>query len=311
MVVVRVDCLDIRGLDVGKSRLGFTGMSITLRTWHFSDSTKDQLLNGATLLGVVLSLDKTNILVMTGNRMAHPLLLSLANIDSDLRSKGSLHGHILLALLPVASFIHKKSRVCILLSDRLIHESLDFVLHPLKVAATVGIMMSDPIGNLRYCFTPLVAYIADTPEQSLLACTGPKASPVLTTTHKQFSDPFPHPPRTPTKTLSDIQLAHSSADPDDFEEFLKVVKCFFLKVVKCFFLKVVKCFFLNGVFAPFWRNWPLSNPSIFSSQKFSITSIVFSGIMTFGVLKSRMHLARSVARVCTSCGNFDPYIVSY
>ena len=247
MVVVRTDCLDIRGLDVGKSCLRFTGMSVTFRTWCLSDSTKDQLPNGATLLGVVLSSDKTNISVMTGNRMAHPLLLSLANIDSDLRSKGSLHGHILLALLPVASFVHKKSRVRTLLSDRLIHESLDFVLHPLKVAATVGIMMSDPVGNLRYCFTPLVAYIADTPEQSLLACTGPKASPVSTATHKQFGDPFPHPPRTPTKTLGDIQLARSSADPNDFEEFLKVVKRLFL----------------NGVFAPFWRDWPLSDPSIF------------------------------------------------
>ena len=37
------------------------------------------------------------------------------------------------------------------------------------------------------------------------------------------------------------------ANPDDFEHFLKVVKCFLL----------------NGVSKPFWRNWLLSNPSIF------------------------------------------------
>jgi len=55
---------------------------------------------------------------MTSNRMAHPLLLSLANIDSDIRSKGSLRGFVLLTLLPVASFIHKKSRIRTLLSDR-------------------------------------------------------------------------------------------------------------------------------------------------------------------------------------------------
>jgi len=48
---------------------------------------------------------------MSGNRMAHPLLLSLTNIDADIRSKGSLHAHVLLALLPIASFIHLKSRV--------------------------------------------------------------------------------------------------------------------------------------------------------------------------------------------------------
>ena len=60
---------------------------------------------------------------MTGNRMAHPLLISLANIDADIRSKESLHAHILLTLLPVVSFLHLKTRVRSLLSDRLIHES--------------------------------------------------------------------------------------------------------------------------------------------------------------------------------------------
>ena len=179
--------------------------------------------------------------------MVHLLLLSLANIDSDIRSKGSLHGFVLLALLPVASFIHKKSHIRTLLSDRLVHESLDFVLHPLKIAAAVGVMMSDPVGNLWYCFTPLVTYISDMPEQSLLAGTGPKASPVSTATHKEFSDPFPHPSHTATQTLDDIRWACSAADPDDFEEFLKVVKCYFL----------------NGVHKPFYRNWLLSDPSIF------------------------------------------------
>ena len=106
--------------------------------------------------------------------MAHPLLLSLANIDADIRSKGSLRAHILLALLPVASFIHPKTCVRSLLSDRLVHKSLDLVLKPLKIATTIGIMMSDPVGNSRYCFTPLLAYIADTPEQCLLAGIGPK-----------------------------------------------------------------------------------------------------------------------------------------
>ncbi|KAI5981814.1 hypothetical protein EDD15DRAFT_2379006 [Pisolithus albus] len=207
----------------------------------------DQIPNGATLLGVVLSSDKTNISVMTGNRMAHPLLLSLANIEADIRSKGSLHGHVLLALLPVVSFIHGKTRVRSLLSDRLVHESLDFVLKPLKVAAAIGVMMSDPVGNLCYCFTPLIAYIADTPEQSLLACISPKASPVSTAVYKEFGDPFPHPPRTAGRTLDDIERACIEADPNDFEEFLKAAKRYSL----------------SGVHKPFWRDWPLSDPSKF------------------------------------------------
>ena len=176
--------------------------------------------------------------------MAHLLLLSLANIDADIRSKGSLHAHLLLALLPVASFIHPKTHVRSLLSDRLVHESLDFVLKPLKVAATVGIMMSDPVGNSHYCFTPLVAYIADTPEQCLLAGVSPKASPVLTATYKQFGDPYPHPPCTAAITLDAIKAACEEANPDDFEDFLKAAKCHVL----------------NGIHEAFFRNWPLADP---------------------------------------------------
>ena len=129
---------------------------------------------------------------MSGNHMAHPLLLTLANITTDIRSKGSLHSHLLLALLPVASFIHKKSRIRSLLCDRLLHHCLDLVLTPLKIAASIGVMMNDPRGNLRYCFTPLVGYIADTPEQSLLACMSPKVSSMSTATYKEFGDDKHH-----------------------------------------------------------------------------------------------------------------------
>jgi len=179
--------------------------------------------------------------------MAHPLLLSLANIDSSIHSKGSLHGHVLLMPLPVALFIHEKTHVHSLLSDQLIHKSLNFVLNPLKIATAIGIMMSDPVSNLCYCFTPLVAYIADTPKQCLLLCTSPKAFPVSTVTHKEFGDPFPHPPCTAARILNDIKRACEHADPNDFEEFLKAVKRYLL----------------NGIHEPFFRNWPLSDPSTF------------------------------------------------
>ncbi|KAF8547350.1 hypothetical protein OG21DRAFT_1375260, partial [Imleria badia] len=80
---------------------------------------------GATLLGVVLSSDKTNKSVMSGNHVAHPVLISLANIDTDIRSKTSLHAYLLLALLPIAKFTHKISRVHGLLQDHLVHQALN------------------------------------------------------------------------------------------------------------------------------------------------------------------------------------------
>ncbi|KAG2032592.1 hypothetical protein BDR03DRAFT_1015118 [Suillus americanus] len=61
----------------------------------------------ASLLGVVLSSDKTKVSNITGNHYTRPLLVSLANIDPSVRTKGSLHAYIPLALLPVAKFAHR------------------------------------------------------------------------------------------------------------------------------------------------------------------------------------------------------------
>ena len=101
---------------------------------------------------------------MTGNRVAHPLLISLADNVMDFRTKSSHRAFMLLAILPVPKFLHKNRRIHGVLKNRLIHECIDFVMEPLKIAAEIGIMMLDPLGWCRYCFTPLAAAIIDTPE---------------------------------------------------------------------------------------------------------------------------------------------------
>ncbi|KAG1812779.1 uncharacterized protein BJ212DRAFT_1233943, partial [Suillus subaureus] len=59
------------------------------------------LPRGAMLLGTILSSDKTNISMMTGDRVAHPLLISLTNIHMSTRLKSSSNTFVLTALLPV------------------------------------------------------------------------------------------------------------------------------------------------------------------------------------------------------------------
>ena len=176
--------------------------------------------------------------------MAHPVLISLANIDASVRSKTSLHGYLLLALLPIPKFLHKNTCTCSMLQDWLVHQALNKVLHSLKVAATVGVMMSDPVGNLWYCYTLLASWIADTPEESLLSATSPKVSPVTTAMLKEFGDLFCHPSRTATLTLTAICTACAMHDPSDYLKFLKVI------------WKLG----LNGVIYPFFKGWPMSDP---------------------------------------------------
>lgn len=188
---------------------------------------------------------------MTGNRSAHPLLISLANIFMDFRNKASNHLFLLLALLPIPRYTHPTKKLRGVLESRLFHYCLDIVLAPLKKAAKIGIMMSDPLGCLRFCFTPLAAYIVDTPESALISGVAGKTSSVTMAYYKQFGDDFRHEPRTSSTTLAQLQAAESASHPWDLVRYVA---------------EAMK-FRLNGVHQPFWRDYPLSDPSIFLTSE--------------------------------------------
>jgi hypothetical protein len=217
--------------------------SVTL----FLTVLQSQLPDGATLLGLILSSDKTNLSSMTGGRVAHPLLLSLANLLIDFQIKVSNHAFLLLALLPVPKFIHKDRKTRGVLENRMIHECLDFILTPLKKAAQIGVMMSDPVGLLRYMFTPLAVYIVDVQEAVALSGVAGKTSHVTMASHKQFGDPFRHDPRTALTTLSQLHTIEARVQPWNLEAYIKEAKKDQL----------------NGVHWPFWCDWALSEPSKF------------------------------------------------
>jgi hypothetical protein len=182
---------------------------------------------------------------MTGNRVAHPLLISLANIDMDFRMKALNYCFLLCALLPIAKFKIKNKAIRGVLERRLYHEFLDFVLFPLKQAARVGIMLSDAFGKRRWCFTPLASHIVDTPESQLSAGVAANASPITTATYKQFGDSFRHPYRTAEYTLSLLKKLEAVVHPwRDLPQYAKLAKAWGL----------------NGVHRPFWRDWALSEP---------------------------------------------------
>ncbi|KAG2750292.1 hypothetical protein P692DRAFT_20873234 [Suillus brevipes Sb2] len=163
------------------------------------------------------------------------------------RLKTSSNSFMLTALLPVPKFLYKKKCMRGVLEDRLVHQCLDIILEPLKQAARVGIMLSDPVGYSRYCFTPPPSYIVNTPEAMMLAIVGGKTSPVTMAMFKQFGNPFQHEPRAGSTALAQIAAVWRKADPNDIESF---------------FRKAQK-FRLNGVDKPFWQDWLFADPSHF------------------------------------------------
>lgn len=184
---------------------------------------------------------------MTGNRSAHPLLLTLANLELDFRSKSSNHAFLLLSLIPIPQFIERNQKLHGVLENRLFHECLDIILNPLKKAAEFGIMLQNALGSSRHFFTPLAAYIVDTPEAALIACVGGKTSPFTMASYKNFGDNFRHPPRTGARTLKKLRQLKTVANPSHLKEYIKVSSATRL----------------NGVHKPFWRDWPMADPATF------------------------------------------------
>ena len=109
----------------------------------------------------------------------------------------------------------------------------------LMVANEEGKIMSNPEGNLQMIHTPLVSWIADYPEQLLIACTSSKNSPISLATAEDFGQPTPLPRRTHYHTLQAIEDPVAACDPCKITAFHKI----------CLALR------LNGVVDPFWKKW--------------------------------------------------------
>ncbi|KAJ7684950.1 hypothetical protein DFH06DRAFT_1463105 [Mycena polygramma] len=208
---------------------------------------QETLPQGSTLLGLIGTSDKTNISVMNGDRVAHPFLMSLANIDMDFLMKASNHCFVMTALFPVPKFLcHKDIRG--LMERRLMHHCLDIVCAPVKTAAAIGCRVSTSTGQLLNAYTPLVAYIVDTPEAADIACVMGKTSHLTLASHKEFGDARRHDERTGEHTWNQILKVTAAVDPWDIFKYQAESKKHRL----------------SGVHLPFWRDWSLSlNPSRF------------------------------------------------
>ena len=176
----------------------------------------------------------------TGNKEMHPLLISIANIHAGTHMKATSHAYVLVAYLPIPKFHNVSPAVQAVLSAHIFHRAVLLVMQNLKMACKNGEVMSDPNGHLCVVHTPLVAWIADYPEQLLIACTSSRNSLIFTATAEQFGDPTPAPPRLCQQTLDTIKQACTACDPcDNIAAFHNV----------CLMLR------LSGVVQSFWEDW--------------------------------------------------------
>ncbi|EJD43076.1 hypothetical protein AURDEDRAFT_29700, partial [Auricularia subglabra TFB-10046 SS5] len=130
------------------------------------------LPDGATLIPIIISSDKTELTSFTGKRSCYPVYLTIGNIAKHMRRAPSMRAQRLLAYLPTgkvdetAVSAAKARRI----RASLYHDCMRTVCRSLFEPAANGVHLADSAGNVRRCHPILAAYVADYPEQCLVTC---------------------------------------------------------------------------------------------------------------------------------------------
>jgi hypothetical protein len=206
---------------------------------------QESLPDGSTLIPVMLGSDKAQLTVLSGDKKAWPLYLSIGNIPSHVRNAQNQRAWVLIGYIPVVYFDDDRD-IQTTLVNRLFHQCVEFILQPLVKTGNEGIMLTDARGDVRRCYPRLAAYIADYPEQILVNVAAGKNSPITLAGYTELDDPQPSPPRTKEWILDTIHDICDDIDPNDVKAYLTAARKKGL----------------NGVHLPFWRELPGYQPEI-------------------------------------------------
>lgn len=203
-------------------------------TRHTELFPQGKLPEGATVAPVIISSDETQLSKFRGDKTAWPVYLSIGNIDKDIRRKPSMGATVLLGYIPSDGLDEiendtERSHA----NWQLFHDCVRRMLFPLKKSGEEGRNMLCGDGYTRKVFPIIAAYVADYPEQCLVACCKSNTCPKCLASKDDLGDNTKFPLRNADRTQKILERKGEGKITSAFDNE-----------------------HLRPVFKPFWRDLP-------------------------------------------------------
>ncbi|KAJ6629714.1 hypothetical protein B0H10DRAFT_2208670 [Mycena sp. CBHHK59/15] len=178
---------------------------------------QELLLPGVTICPVILASDKTQLSKLSGDKQAWPVYLSVGNIEKETRRKPTQRATVLLGYIPVCKLecFSKANRSAA--GHQLFHRCMCTLLEPLIKTGKDGVDMLCADGYMRRTYPILAAYVADYPEQCLVACCKENRCPKCLVDPKKRGMPVDSALRDPEATIRLMKKHAQGRAPEAFK----------------------------------------------------------------------------------------------
>ncbi|KAJ6618487.1 hypothetical protein B0H10DRAFT_2164151 [Mycena sp. CBHHK59/15] len=201
---------------------------------------QELLPKGVTICPVILASDKTQLSRFSGDKQAWPVYLSVGNLSKETRRKPSQRATVLLGYIPACKLhcFSKANRSAA--GYQLFHRCMRIMLASLVDTGKNGLDMLCADGHVRRVYPILAAYVADYPEQCLVAFCMENRCPECKVNPNRRGVPVHSALRDPDETIKLMKKQARGLKPKEFETLgLRSVDPFWKDLPHC---NIFQCF---------------------------------------------------------------------